>query len=179
MPELAAQPPPLPQHPSSERVPFTVVMADDDEDDRMFAGKAWDKVRTAHDLRFVRDGQELLEYLTRRGEYRDADDDRAPRPSLVLLDLNMPRMDGREALTAIKADAGLRSIPVVVMTTSADDEDIVRSYQLGVSGFISKPVGYDGLLDVIDAIDRYWMQAVKLPGRGGEADLAPQPLGNR
>lgn len=142
------------------RIP--ILMADDDPDDRMLAQDALDEVRLANDLYFVQDGEELLDFLHRRGAYENAD---PPRPGLILLDLKMPKKDGFEALQEIKEDADLRSIPVVILTTSRADEDVVRGYDLGVSGYVTKPVTFDGLVRVMQAIERYWFEIVELPGR--------------
>jgi CheY-like chemotaxis protein len=120
------------------------------------------EARLANELHCVMDGQDLLDYLRREGEYADPSVD-APRPGIILLDLNMPRMDGREALAEIKADPSLRQIPVVVLTTSHADEDVVRSYDLGVSSFISKPVTFEGLVDLLRDFGRYWFEFVELP----------------
>lgn len=141
--------------------PVTILMADDDPDDRLLAREAMEEVRAPGDLRFVADGEELLEYLRRRGRY--AADGAAPRPGIVLLDLNMPRKDGREALEEIKADPALRRIPVVVMTTSRAEEDVARSYDLGAAGFIAKPVTFAGLVEVMRSLERYWGETVELP----------------
>jgi CheY-like chemotaxis protein len=133
-------------------------MADDDADDRILAKEALEESRVLNDLRFVEDGEELMDYLNRRGEYADA-----PRPGLILLDLNMPKKDGREALKEIKADPDLRRIPVVVMTTSKAEEDIFRSYDLGASSFITKPVTFDRLVELMKALGQYWVEFVELP----------------
>lgn len=146
---------------SPERRPIVILMADDDEDDRLLAKDALEESRVKNDLFFVEDGAELLEYLRREGPY--ADPAKAPRPGVILLDLNMPRKDGREALQEIKADPTLRRIPVVVMTTSREDEDILNSYDLGASGFITKPVTFEGLVEVMKALGRYWIEIVELP----------------
>jgi CheY-like chemotaxis protein len=141
--------------------PITILMADDDEDDRMMTREALEEAKLANDIRFVVDGEELLDYLYRRGDY--ADPAKAPRPGLILLDLNMPRKDGREALREIKADPDLRQIPIVVLTTSKAEEDIYRSYDLGVNSFITKPVSFEGLVFVITTLAQYWFQIVQLP----------------
>lgn len=141
--------------------PLTVLMADDDEEDRMLLQEAWEDSLLANDLRFVTDGQELLDYLRRQGEYADPAD--SPRPGLILLDLNMPRKDGREALAEIKEDPELRKIPIVVLTSSAAEEDILRSYDLGVSSYCTKPVTFDKLVDLVRALRRYWFEIVELP----------------
>jgi len=143
------------------RKPFTILMADDDADDREFTRSAMQESRLANDLRCVEDGEELLDYLYRRGRYADPKD--SPRPGLILLDLNMPRLDGREALREIKADPKLRHIPVVVLTTSKTEEDILRSYNLGANCFITKPVTFEGLVDVVKVLDKHWFQLVELP----------------
>jgi CheY-like chemotaxis protein len=140
---------------------ITIVLADDDEDDRLMTRDALRDARLHNDLRMVIDGVELLEYLKREGKY--ADPDASPRPGMILLDLNMPRMDGREALAAIKQDPDLRSIPVVVLTTSKAEEDVIRSYDLGVNSFITKPVTFLGLVEVMKVFSRYWMEIVDLP----------------
>ena len=141
--------------------PITILLADDDPDDRMLAQEALEENRLANDLHMVQDGEELLDYLYRRGRY--ADPASSPRPGLILLDLNMPRMDGREALRVLKGDPDLKQIPVVVLTTSKAEEDIYRTYNLGVNSFISKPVSFEGLVEVTRALGRYWFEIVELP----------------
>ena len=141
--------------------PITILMADDDADDRFLAKEAFAEARLANDFRFVKDGQELIDYLQKNGTYSDQAD--APAPGLILLDLNMPRKDGREALAEIKADPVLRRIPVVVLTTSKADEDILNTYDLGVSGYVTKPVTFDGLVEVMQVLGNYWFQIVELP----------------
>ncbi len=146
---------------NGKRKPITILMADDDDEDRMMTKKAWDNSRLANDLRFVEDGEELMEYLGRRGEY--ADPASSPRPGLILLDLNMPKMDGREALREIKSTPELRRIPIVVLTTPKAEEDIFRSYDLGANSFISKPVTFDRLVAIIQQIGTYWFELVETP----------------
>jgi CheY-like chemotaxis protein len=141
--------------------PITILMADDDEDDRILAKAALEECRLANDLHFVTDGEELMDYLCRRGSYQKLSD--APRPGLILLDLNMPRKDGREALREIKAHQDLRHIPIVILTTSQAEEDIYRSYDLGANSYISKPVTFDSLVSVMKALGRYWFEIVELP----------------
>ena len=141
--------------------PITVLCAEDDEDDRLLVQDAWEEGRLANELRFVEDGEELMEYLQRRGRY--AAPASAPRPGLILLDLNMPRKDGREALEEIRADPELRRIPVIVLTTSKAEEDILRSYDLGVNSFITKPVTFDSMVAILQAVGRYWFEIVELP----------------
>ena len=145
---------------------ITILLADDDEDDRLMTRDALREARLHNDLRTVVDGVELLEYLRREGAY--AQPGAAPEAGLVLLDLNMPRMDGREALREIKRDPSLQTLPVVVLTTSKAEEDIVRTYELGVNSFISKPVTFLGLVEVMKAFSRYWLEIVDLPPRNGQ-----------
>lgn len=142
---------------------ITILMADDDEEDRMLTRKAFELNRVGNELRFVEDGEDLLDYLYQRGKYDGGAD--APRPGLILLDLNMPRLDGREALAVIKRDPALRRIPVVVMTTSEADQDIARSYDLGANSYVTKPVTFESLAQVIKALDQYWFEIVALPER--------------
>ena len=146
---------------SERRSPITILLADDDEEDRMMLKEALEESRLANDLRFAVDGDELMDYLQRKGKYQPPVD--APRPGLILLDLNMPRKDGREALKEIKEDPELRHIPVVVLTTSKAEEDILRSYDLGVNSFITKPVTFDALVGVVRALGEYWFEIVELP----------------
>jgi two-component system, response regulator len=140
---------------------LTILLADDDEEDRAMTIDALREHRVANDIRCVADGQELVDYLFRRGAYSGGAD--APMPGLILLDLNMPRKDGREALAEMKTDHTLRSIPIVVLTTSRAEEDIVRTYDLGVNSFISKPVTFNGLVQAMDVFSRYWLEIVELP----------------
>ena len=136
-------------------------MADDDEDDRLMAKEAFEEARLANKLRFVEDGEELLDYLYHRGKYTDPAE--SPRPGLILLDLNMPKKDGREALRDIKSDPDLRQIPIVVLTTSKAEQDIYRSYDLGVNSFITKPVSFEGMVFVVSTLAQYWFEIVQLP----------------
>lgn len=144
----------------------TILMAEDDPDDRLLAAEALRESGVAGDLRFVEDGEQLLDYLRRRGPW--ADPARSPWPGVVLLDLNMPRMDGREALAALKADPVLRRIPVVVLTTSRAEADVLRCYDLGASSCITKPATYGGMVDAMRTLGRYWTEIVQLPPAGGE-----------
>jgi CheY-like chemotaxis protein len=139
----------------------TILMADDDQDDCLLVNKAFEASRLVNDLRFVEDGEALMDYLYHRGKYAAAQ--AAPRPGLILLDLNMPRKDGREALKEIKNDAELREIPIVVLTTSKDEEDVLRSYDLGANSYITKPVTFEGLCDVMKSLGKYWFEIVELP----------------
>ena len=145
----------------TERKPIVILLADDDEEDRMLACDALAESRLSNEISCVTDGEDLMDYLRRRGKY--APPVEAPRPSLILLDLNMPKKDGREALREIKSDPELRQISVVVLTTSKAEEDIYSSYDSGASSFITKPVTFEGLIDVMKGLGRYWFEIVDLP----------------
>lgn len=144
------------------RSSITILLADDDEDDRVLTAGALRRSRLINDIRFVVDGEDLMHYLLGRGAYAPGGTP-APRPGLILLDLNMPKKDGREALREIKSDPALRRIPVVVLTTSKAEEDIVRTYDLGVNSFVSKPVTFEGLAAVMQTLADYWFDLVRLP----------------
>lgn len=140
---------------------IVILMADDDADDRLLAKDALNECKITNALHFVENGEELLDYLRQEGKYATLAN--TPRPGLILLDLNMPRKDGREALQEIKADPRLRSIPVVVLTTSKADTDISRIYDLGANSFITKPVSFDALIKVMGDLVHYWFELVELP----------------
>lgn len=142
--------------------PITILLADDDSDDRLLACEALRESRLSNELHCVEDGEELLDYLYQRGRYGEGQQE-APRPGIILLDLNMPKKDGREALREIKADPSLRSIPVVVLTTSKAEEDIYKTYDLGANSFITKPVMFEGLVRVMKDLGKYWFEIVELP----------------
>ena len=141
-----------------------VLMADDDPDDCELVDAAFSEIENGNEIRFVEDGVELLQYLRGEGPYDEPGT--APRPDLILLDLNMPKIDGREALAEIKADPNLRRIPVVVLTTSKAEEDIFRTYDLGVAGYITKPATFQGLVDMSRSIDQYWHHTVVISPNG-------------
>lgn len=143
-------------------IPVMILIADDDEDDRLLTKQALEEAHLSNDVRFVEDGEQLMDYLRRRGAYA-GQDGKAPRPGLILLDLNMPKKDGRECLREIKSDDDLRDIPIVVLSTSREEEDIARSYQLGVNSFISKPVTFTGLVNALKVMGQYWFELVELP----------------
>ena len=143
------------------KIPITILICDDDEDDRMLTQQALEDAHISNELRFVEDGEQLLDYLYQRGQF-SGETGAAPRPGLILLDLNMPRMDGREALQRIKGDATLIDIPIVVLTTSGLDADVIRSYRLGVNSFITKPVTFSGLVEAMNVLGRYWLEIVEL-----------------
>ena len=142
---------------------IVILMADDDADDRLLAKDALAECRVPAELHFVENGEELLDYLHRRNKY--AEGVASPRPGLILLDLNMPRKDGREALREIKSNPELRKIPVVVLTTSQADTDIGQIYDLGANSFITKPVTFAGLLQVMQTLGKYWFEIVELPAK--------------
>jgi CheY-like chemotaxis protein len=147
--------------PGAASRPMTILLADDDADDRLLARDALAAGRVVNVLYTVGDGEELMDFLHRRGSY--SGEAAAPRPGLILLDLSMPKKDGLRALAEIKADPGLRQIPVVVMTTSSQDEDISRSYDLGASSFVTKPIRFELLVEMMRTIGRYWFEVVELP----------------
>lgn len=138
-----------------------ILMADDDADDRLLAQDAMHESRVLNELHFVEDGVQLLSYL--RGDDNFNDRTLYPMPGLILLDLNMPKMDGREALAEIKADPRLRRIPVVILTTSKAEEDMVKGYDLGAASYITKPVTFDALVELMRTLGKYWVEFVELP----------------
>jgi CheY-like chemotaxis protein len=142
---------------------MVILMADDDADDRLLAKDALSECPLQGEIRFVENGEDLLDYLQHRGKYIGGTN--APTPHLILLDLNMPRKDGREALSEIKAHPGLRKIPVVVLTTSTAETDIAKVYDLGANSFISKPAAFDSLVGVMRALSHYWGEIVELPAK--------------
>lgn len=152
-----------------EGKPITILMADDDADDRLMTKEAFEESRLVNDLRFVEDGVELLDYLKRRGKYEDPAS--SPRPGLILLDLNMPKKDGREALKEIKSDPNLKSIRIVILTTSKAEEDIYRTYDLSAASYITKPVTFAAMAEVVKVLGKYWLEIVALPvENGGNGD---------
>jgi CheY-like chemotaxis protein len=138
------------------------LLAEDDDDDYFLTTEAMKQAHVLNELYRVRDGEELMDYLRHQGDFQTPES--SPPPALILLDLNMPRKDGREALREIKADPVLRRCPVVVLTTSRAEEDVIRSYELGVNSFISKPVTFPGLIDAVSVLNQYWFEIVELPG---------------
>jgi CheY-like chemotaxis protein len=142
------------------RRPVTLLSAEDDADFRLLIARAVDRSGLGVDLRFVEDGEQLLDYLRQRGPYANGD---APRPGLVLLDLNLPRTDGRDALRAIKGDPALRAIPVVVFTTSNAAEDVALCYAIGANAFVRKPMDMTALVDLVSTIGHYWLDVVEPP----------------
>ena len=138
-----------------------ILIADDDIDDRMMIKDAFKERRLGNEIRFVEDGEDLTDYLLRKGKYTDGSS--SPRPGLILLDLNMPKKDGREALKEIKNNPDLKSIPIVVLTTSKAQEDIYKTYNLGVNSYITKPVTFEALVNVARDVSNYWFEIVELP----------------
>ena len=149
--------------------PVTILMADDDPDDRKLTQDAFDEAKLSNQLLFVEDGVELLDYLHRRGKFSDPAS--SPRPGIILLDLNMPRKDGREALKELKADPRFKTIRVIIMTTSKAEEDIVRSYNLSAASYITKPVTFDALVEVIRTLGKYWLEIVELAENGDSSNF--------
>jgi len=147
---------------NDQRQSITILTAEDDPDDRVMVKEAFQENGQDNHLFFVQDGLELLQYLRKQDIYTAPAS--APRPDLILLDLNMPRMDGRQALAEIKADPDLRSIPVVVLTISNFQEDILRTYDLGGAGFIIKPETYEGMVEIVKVLNQYWFEVVELAG---------------
>jgi CheY-like chemotaxis protein len=147
-------------HETSER-PIVIIIAEDDEEDRLLVKEALETSKLANETHFVANGEELLDYLHNRNHYRDKE--KYPRPGIILLDLNMPIKDGREALREIKADEDLSHIPVIVLTTSKEEEDIFKTYNLGVTSFLTKPVSFKELVNVILNLNKYWFEIVEYP----------------
>ncbi len=141
--------------------PTVILVAEDDEDDHIMIKDAWEESRLPSAIFFVKDGEELIDYLRHQGRFSDKS--ASPMPGLILLDLNMPRKDGRQALKEIKNDPQLRCIPVVAFTTSQAEEDILQTYDLGVNSFISKPVSFDALVEILKNLGKYWFEIVELP----------------
>jgi CheY-like chemotaxis protein len=142
---------------------LTILLAEDDQDDRYLISEALDESGADSQLYVVETGEELLDYLRNQGNYTDGE--KYPRPEVVLLDLNMPLMDGREALAEIKSDPELRRIPIIVLTTSQADEDVNETYALGITGFITKPMTFKGLVGIMKSVGNYWFQSVTLPSK--------------
>ena len=146
---------------NNRKKPVVFLIAEDDDDDYFLTKEALEESHLLNSLYRVKNGEELLDFLLHQGSYADSND--APRPTLIFLDLNMPKMDGREALKRIKSHPDLRRIPVVALTTSDAEEDIVKTYDLGVNSFIRKPVSFDAFLRTIRILKEYWLEIVTLP----------------
>jgi two-component system, response regulator len=145
---------------SASQKSLTLLVAEDDEDDRNFIKNAWEEGCIPNDLRFVEDGEELTDYLSRMGKYSDPAS--SPRPTVILLDLNMPRKNGHEALLEIKSNPKFSQIPIIVLTSSKAEEDICRSYDCGANSFIIKPVTHESLVYVLGIVEKYWLKIVRL-----------------
>ncbi len=146
---------------ATDRSAGPILLVDDDPHDRLLTRDAFEQSRLANPLYTAEDGEEALDYLRRRGRY--AEPGAAPRPALVLLDLNLPRRDGREVLDEIRSDPDLQDIPVVILTTSKAHEDVLRSYRNGANSYIAKPVTFDRLVTIVAELGRYWFEIVALP----------------
>ncbi|MER0439172.1 response regulator [Emticicia sp. W12TSBA100-4] len=140
---------------------LVILVADDDEDDQLFTKEAFEESKLLVDIRFVNDGLELLDYLKQQSKYANSED--FPKPALILLDLNMPKMDGREALKVIKSDSKLKLIPVVALTTSKAEQDVLKTYELGINSFITKPVTIADFIEIAQTLGHYWLDIVQLP----------------
>ncbi|OBA83143.1 two-component system response regulator [Mycobacterium sp. 1164966.3] len=138
--------------------PIEILLVEDDPGDELITREAFEHNKLSNRLHVAHDGEEGLNYLYRRGEYQDA-----PRPDLILLDLNLPKYDGRQLLEKIKSDPDLSRIPVVVLTTSSAEEDILRSYQLHANAYVTKPVDLDQFISAVRQIDEFFLQVVRLP----------------
>ena len=158
----------------NEKKSVVILVADDDPEDCLLIKDAFKEGLLVNGLRFVEDGEELMDYLRRRGKYKDPSS--SPRPGIILLDLNMPKKDGREALKEIKSDPDLRSIPVVILTTSKEEEDILRSYDLGANSYITKPVTFAGLVDAIKSLGKYWFEIVELPRKERRTEMKERKI---
>ena len=138
--------------------PVEILLVEDDQDDIFLTKKAFEQQNVLNNLHVVRDGVDAMDFLRQEDEHADA-----PRPDIILLDLNLPTMDGDEVLEAIEGEPDLRTIPVVVLTSSEAEEDIVRSYELNANAYLTKPVDFEGFMGVVDSIDQFWINFVKVP----------------
>ncbi|ANQ49708.2 response regulator [Flammeovirga sp. MY04] len=141
--------------------PMNIICAEDDPDDRMMTQEAFDECELKGDLTFVENGEELMSYLNRNNQFQELENQCLP--DLILLDLNMPKKDGKDCICEIKKDPTLKKIPIVVLTTSNDEDDILKTYNLGVSSYITKPVQFDAMVDIFKTIHQYWFNTVRLP----------------
>ena len=141
--------------------PANILLVDDDDDDYLLAKKALSHSRLLHKLIRLTDGQELMDYLYRKGKYQDTQ--QWPMPDIILLDLNMPRMDGREALSKIRTELDFKHIPIIILTTSKEDSEILNSYTLGANSYMTKPVTFNGLIESMRILSEYWLSIVRLP----------------
>lgn len=146
-----------------EKCAVSILLAEDDEDDYILIRDALKESRVVNDFHWVKDGEELMDYLLQQGSYKDPT--KSPKPCIILLDLNMPKKTGREALREIKSHPILHTIPVIILTTSQAEEDIIRSYDLGANSYIRKPVNFLDFVETIKMLGKYWFEIVKLPGK--------------
>lgn len=144
-----------------KRPQMTVLMADDDYDDCLLARDAWDELQTEHLLRFVHDGQELLDYVFHNGPQHGHHS--SPLPALILLDLNMPKKNGMEVIQVLKSDVRMRTIPIIVFTTTKNIDHIIQTYKEGANAFMSKPNSYGGYVNALRAIETFWLKLAQLP----------------
>jgi CheY-like chemotaxis protein len=158
---------------TSHRTPITILMADDAPDDIMLTAKAFSQCRLANELKSIGDGEELMDYLLQRGTF--ASPEEAPHPELIFLDINIPRMDGREAIREIKGNPEPRQIPVIVLTTSQEDRNIPRSDEQSVNSDIIKPVTFDAIAEVIRGLGNHWLEIVALPPPSPASDTGLEP----
>lgn len=143
---------------STDREPIEILLAEDNPGDVKLTRKALDQGDLLNNLHVVNDGIEAMKFLRKEGEYADT-----PMPDLLLLDLNMPKKDGRQVMQDMDADPQLRRIPVVVLTSSEAEEDVVRSYELSANAYLTKPVDFDGFVDIINRLENFWFEVVKMP----------------
>ncbi len=167
-PSLVGSPPDLTKTPQlslirGHQTGITILMADDDPDDCLLAREAWEEIKSGHELRFVHDGQEILDYVLRRGLYTTQQS--APRPRIILLDLNMPKKNGHEVLGVLKTNPELQTIPIIVFTTTRHIDEIIRAYQEGANAFMTKPSTFEGYRDTFRAVDHFWLRLVQLPNQ--------------
>lgn len=142
-----------------------VLLVEDDPDDVEITRRAFAKGKIANPLHVVRDGEEAMEFLKHTGRYKQADC--APRPGLILLDLNLPRLDGRQVLRLVKEDTELRRIPIVVLTTSDEEADVLECYDSGANSYMTKPVDFKKFIEAVVTIGKYWLYFAEIPGEGG------------
>lgn len=139
-----------------------ILIADDDTDDQMLIIDALKESRLKNNVQCVENGEELMDYLRNKGKYSDKK--KYPTPGIILLDLNMPKKDGREALKEIRTDEKLKRIPIIILTTSKAEEDVLKTYNLGANSFITKPVTFIAMVEVMNKLKNYWFEIVELPG---------------
>ncbi len=167
-PSLVGSPPDLTKRPQlslirGHQIGMPILMADDDADDCLLAREAWEEIKSGHELRIVHDGQEVLDYVLHRGRYTTQGS--APRPGIILLDINMPKKNGHEVLRVVKNNAELRTIPIIVFTTTRHIDEITRAYKEGANAFMTKPSTFDGYRDTLRSLNHFWLHLVQLPNQ--------------